>query len=35
VGIGLGGAILVGVLAGVFPAVRASRLPPSEELSAQ
>ncbi|MFD5199387.1 ABC transporter permease [Streptomyces sp. NPDC058375] len=31
---GLGGAIVVGVLAGVFPAVRASRLPPTEALSA-
>ncbi|MGW0656592.1 ABC transporter permease [Streptomyces umbrinus] len=34
VGSGLGGAILVGILAGVYPAVRASRLPPTEALSA-
>jgi putative ABC transport system permease protein len=30
---GIGGAILVGVLAGVYPAVRASRLTPTEALS--
>jgi putative ABC transport system permease protein len=30
---GVGAALLVGVLAGVHPAVRASRLPPTEALA--
>ena len=34
VGAGIGGALLVGVVAGVYPAVRAARLTPTEALSA-
>jgi putative ABC transport system permease protein len=30
---GVGGAIVVGVAAGVYPSVRASRLPPTEALA--
>jgi putative ABC transport system permease protein len=30
---GLGGALVIGVLAGVYPAVRAARLDPTESLS--
>ena len=31
---GLGGAVLIGVLAGVYPAIRASRLTPTQALAA-